>query len=137
MMMQVQEKWVQWVREELLPNHKSAATLDEWRRSLAEGKTPRGRAVRSIVRVRPGEEVEIVLAGGSHFGSGGYYARAVWAGEEPEVVAVRYERTSCNLKVIATLRLRAPSIVREYAEDLVGRISDPPRVLVNRVYVCE
>ena len=120
-----------------MADHKSEATLEEWLQALAEGKTPRGRPVRSIIRVRPGEEIEILLSGSQRFGSGGYYARAVWAGEEPEVVGVRHERTSFVVKTFVTIRLRAPSIVREYAEDLVGGISDPPRVLVNRVYVCE
>jgi hypothetical protein len=123
--------------QKYMAEHKSESTLEEWLRALAEGKTPRGRPVRSIIRVRPGEEVEILFSGSQRFGSGGYYARAVWAGEEPEVVGVRHESTPFVVKTFVTIRFRAPSIVREYAEDLVGGIDAPPRVLVNRVYVCE
>lgn len=112
--------------------NKSKSTIEQWLDAIAQGRKPNGEST-TVTRVNDGDVVEVWHSGGQHFGSGGFYAGAVYAGNEPEKVAEgNYERTSFISESSAMFRLTAPSVIYEYSGDGIN----DGRTFRNHVFVC-
>lgn len=106
--------------------------VHEWLDAATSGYKPDGESVR-VKRVEDDTIVTVCYSGGSHFGSGGYYAGAVYAGEEPEFVEYgEGRRTSFIADYVGKFRVRAPSIIYEYSGDSING----GRTFTKHVTVC-
>jgi hypothetical protein len=111
---------------------KSKSTIEQWLDALVQGRKPNGEST-TVTRVNDGDVVEVWHSGGQHFGSGGFYAGAVYAGNEPEKVAEgNYERTNFISESSAMFRLTTPSVVYEYSGDGIN----DGRTFRNHVFIC-
>lgn len=94
--------------------------VHEWLTAATSGYKPDGKSI-TAERVEVGSIVTICYSGGSHFGSGGYYAGAVYAGEEPEFVEYgEGRRTSFIADIIGKFKVKAPSVIYEYSGDSIN-----------------
>ncbi|MDD4358737.1 MAG: hypothetical protein PHY30_02900 [Candidatus Pacebacteria bacterium] len=110
----------------------SEKTVEEWLFTFSEGVKPSGKSA-EFVRVTDGDVKEIWYAGCQHFGSGGGYAGAIYAGIKPEKVAKgRSLDNGFFAEDSAVFRFRAPSILYEYSGDGIN----DGRVFRNNVFIC-
>lgn len=111
---------------------KSKWTVKEWLAAVVDGRKPNGKTVEAT-RVSDGDVVEVWYSGGQHFGSGGFGASALYAGNEPEFVApADSHRTSFISESSARFRLTAPCVVYEYSGDAINE----GRQFRNHAIVC-
>jgi len=115
---------------------KSKRTIEQWLDALVQGRKPNGERT-TVTRVNDGDVVEVWYSGGQHFGSGGFYAGAVYAGNEPEKVTEGNCKGNCKYNSFisesrAFFRLTAPSVVYEYSGDGIN----DGRTFRNHVFVC-
>lgn len=111
---------------------KSKWTIENWLAAVSEGNKPSGKSV-EVTRVEDGAVVEVWYSGGQHFGSGGYSAGAVFAGNPPEYVeSGNYESNSFTSDSSAMFRLTAPCVVYEYSGDGING----GRTFRNHAIVC-
>lgn len=110
----------------------STVSLEQWLDSTAHGFMPDGRAVR-VIRVLDGDIVEVWVSGGQHFGSGGFYAGAVYAGNKPtRSRAGRTARTECVSEESEMLQFTGPCVVFSYSGDGING----GRCLRREVFLC-
>lgn len=99
---------------------KNTANLLSWLDSASRSQTPSGYPT-NIVRVNPGETVEVVVSGGQHFGSGGFSASSSYAGDEPEFVEDCGEfRDSFIHKSTTRFRMKPSSVLHQHEGDDIG-----------------
>ncbi|TSC92045.1 MAG: hypothetical protein CEN90_160 [Parcubacteria group bacterium Licking1014_17] len=112
---------------------KSKGSINSWLEAISRGRTPLGTQV-EMVQVNEGEVKTIHVCGGQHFGSGGYSAGSLYAGEEPELVVGSDRRSSTSFinDLHADFRFKSPSVVYISSGDCIGNGRDFER----KVYVC-
>lgn len=94
---------------------------------------PAGKMINELHILKAGEEIEISGDGAQTFGSGGFSASIVFAGNEPEILFSQNEKTGFTDQDHHIIRMKPGTIIIRSWSDCIGNDGRSSRT----VYVCE
>ena len=121
-----------------LNKHLSPHSLEDWCRALEKGMTPWGKEVWSAVKLEEGDEITVTSVKRFYYEDRVEVGWLYWAGEEPEVVDERTIWKENGHEHLVTLRLKAPSVIVEWMENMEYD-EESERVVAQQrtfVYLC-